>query len=82
MSEIGHNSNDGHLKSLIDRIERVEAEKRERAADVREIYAEGKSAGYDVRVMRRLVSMRRQEERKRREEEEILAIYMAEVGMI
>lgn len=73
--------NSGHLKAFIERIERLEEEKRALAEDIKDVYAEAKGTGYDVKVMRKIVSMRRQDHNKRREEEEILDIYMSALGM-
>jgi uncharacterized protein (UPF0335 family) len=81
MSEIGHNSVDGgHLKSLISRIENLESEKRALADDIKDVYGEAKGNGYDAKIMRKIVSMRKQDETKRREEEEILDLYLAALG--
>ena len=70
----------GHLKSFIERIERLEEEKKAIAEDIKEIYAEAKGNGYDVKIMRKIVSIRRQDENKRREEEEILDLYLSALG--
>ena len=70
-----------HLKSFIDRIERLEEERSALTADIREVYAEAKGTGYDVKIMRKIVSLRRQDHNKRREEEEILDLYMSALGM-
>lgn len=72
----------GALRSYIERIERLEEEKRASAEDIKDVYAEAKGSGYDVKVMRRIVSMRRQDHNKRREEEEILDLYMSALGML
>ncbi len=71
----------GHLKAFIERIERLEEEKRALSEDVKEVYAEAKGVGYDVKIMRKIVSLRRQDKHKRREEEEILDIYLSALGM-
>ncbi|MDE2361914.1 MAG: DUF2312 domain-containing protein [Hyphomicrobiales bacterium] len=71
----------GHLKAFIERIERLEEEKRALAEDIKDVYAEAKGTGYDVKVMRKIVSIRRQDHNKRREEEEILDLYMSALGM-
>jgi uncharacterized protein (UPF0335 family) len=70
----------GHLKSFIERIERLEEEKKAIADDIKEVYAEAKGNGYDVKIMRKIVSIRRLDENKRREEEEILDLYMSALG--
>ena len=71
----------GHLKAFIERIERLEEEKRALAEDIKDVYAEAKGTGYDVKVMRKIVSIRRQDHNKRREEEEILDLYLSALGM-
>ncbi len=69
-----------HLKAFIERIERLEEEKKARAADIRDVYAEAKGVGYDVKIMRKVVSLRKQDVNRRREEEEILEIYLSAIG--
>jgi uncharacterized protein (UPF0335 family) len=70
----------GHLKAFIERIERLEEEKKAIADDIKEVYAEAKGNGYDVKIMRKVVSIRKQDENKRREEEEILDLYLSALG--
>lgn len=70
---------DTQLKSFIERIERLEEEKAELAADIREIYAEAKSVGFDTKVMRALIRLRKMEKEERKEQEELLAIYESAV---
>ena len=71
----------GHLKAFIERIERLEEEKRALAEDIKDVYSEAKGTGYDVKIMRKIVSMRRQDHHKRKEEEEILDLYLSALGM-
>lgn len=71
----------GHLKAFIERIERLEEEKRALSEDIKEVYSEAKGTGYDVKIMRKIVSLRRQDRHKRREEEEILDLYLSALGM-
>ena len=71
----------GHLKAFIERIEHLEEEKRTIAEDIKEVYAEAKGTGYDIKIIRKIVSLRRQDKEKRREEEEILALYLSALGM-
>ena len=73
--------NAGHLKAFIERIERLEEEKKAIADDIKDVYAEAKGTGFDVKVLRKIVSIRRQDTDKRREEEEILDLYLAALGM-
>lgn len=71
----------GHLKGFIERIERLEEEKRALSEDIKDVYAEAKGTGYDVKIVRKVVALRRQDHNKRREEEEILDLYLASLGM-
>jgi len=64
------------LKQFVARIERLEAEKTELAADIREVYAEVKTFGLDTKVMRKVISMRKQDAAERAEQEALLDIYM------
>ncbi len=70
----------GHLRAFLERIERLEEEKRAIADDIKEVYSEAKGTGYDVKIMRKIISLRRMDRDKRREEEEILEIYLAALG--
>jgi uncharacterized protein (UPF0335 family) len=72
----------GHLRAFIERIERLEEEKKTIADDIKDVYGEAKATGYDAKAMRRIVSMRRQDHQKRKEEEEILDLYLSALGMI
>jgi uncharacterized protein (UPF0335 family) len=69
------------LRSLIERIERLEEEKKSLANDIKDIYAEAKSAGFDVKVLRKLITLRRMEAQERAEMDEILTLYMHALGM-
>ena len=71
-----------HLRAFIERIERLEEEKRAIADDIKDVYAEAKGNGFDPRIMRKIVSMRRQDIEKRKEEETILELYLNALGMI
>jgi len=71
----------GHLKAFIERIEKLEEEKRAIADDVKDVYGEAKSMGFDPKIMRKIVSLRRQDKGKREEEEEILGLYLSALGM-
>ena len=81
MSESGNALDGGHLKAFIERIERLEEEKKAIADDIKEVYAEAKGTGYDVKIMRTVVSIRKQDHNKRREEEEILDLYLSALGV-
>lgn len=68
------------LKQFIERIERLEEEKAGIAADIKEVYAEAKGRGYDVKVLRKVVSLRKKDPQQRREEEELLDLYLSALG--
>jgi uncharacterized protein (UPF0335 family) len=68
------------LKSFIERIERLEEERAALSADIREVYAEAKSAGYDTKVMRQIVRLRKMDAADRQEQEALLDVYIQAVG--
>lgn len=81
---IGHNSEGiagEHLRSFIQRIERLEEEKRTIADDVKEVYAEAKSTGFDPKIMRKVVALRRMEAADRQEEKALLETYLSSLGI-
>lgn len=69
------------LRLLIERIERLEEEKKAMADDIRDVYAEGKARGYDGKAMRQIVRLRKMETHVRQEAEAILDTYKAALGM-
>jgi uncharacterized protein (UPF0335 family) len=69
------------LRLLIERIERLEEEKRGIAEDIKDVYAESKSNGYDTKTMRSIVSLRRMEKHHREEAEALLETYKAALGL-
>ena len=70
-----------HLRSYIDRIERLEEEKAGLAADIREIYAEAKGNGFDSRTMRRIVTLRKLDQSERNERDALLDLYRRALDM-
>ena len=70
------------LRLFIERIERLEEEKKGIADDVKDVYAEAKGSGFDIKVMRKIISMRKRDVSEREEEEAILDLYMKALGMI
>ncbi len=70
------------LRSIIERIERLEEDKANIAADIREIYAEAKGNGYDAKALRKIVSLRKLEVSERQEQELVLDTYMRAMGML
>jgi uncharacterized protein (UPF0335 family) len=71
----------GHLRAFIERIEKLEEEKKAIADDIKDVYGEAKANGFDVKIMRKVVSIRKQDRDKRIEEETILDLYLAALGM-
>jgi Uncharacterized protein conserved in bacteria len=69
------------LKAFVERIERLEEEKDGIAGDIREIFAEAKGNGFDTKVMRRIISLRKKSRDERQEEEAILELYLQALGM-
>lgn len=70
------------LRSIIERVERVEADMRERSEDRKEIYLEAKSAGFDLPSLRAIVRMRREDAAKRAEREAIIEVYKDNLGIM
>ncbi|HWZ39874.1 MAG TPA: DUF2312 domain-containing protein [Bradyrhizobium sp.] len=70
------------LKSIIERIERLEEEKKTISDDIRDVYAESKGNGFDVKALRTIIRLRKQDPNERQEEETILETYMQALGMI
>lgn len=81
-AETLHGSAKDHLRAFIERIERLEEEKAALAEDIREVYAEAKSSGFDTKAIRALVKMRSTDDHTRQEQEALLATYMHALGMI
>ncbi|WP_158742028.1 DUF2312 domain-containing protein [Acidisphaera sp. L21] len=69
------------LRSLIDRIERLEEEKKALSNDIKDIYSEAKSAGFEVKVIRQIISIRKQEPADVEEQETLLDLYRRALGM-
>jgi uncharacterized protein (UPF0335 family) len=70
-----------HLRAFIERIERLEEEKETLMADIREVYAEAKGTGFDPKIMRQVVRIRKMEPSDRQEQELVLDTYMHALGM-
>ena len=87
-AEIGHNSGPAlsfakdQLRSIVERIENLEQSKKEVSEDIRDVYAEAKGNGYDVKALRTIVRLRKQDADDRQEQETILETYMHALGMI
>jgi uncharacterized protein (UPF0335 family) len=70
------------LRSYVERIERLEEEKAALAGDIKDIYAEAKSTGFDTKAMRTVIRLRKQDATERRDQEAVLATYMHALGML
>ncbi|PZO73667.1 MAG: DUF2312 domain-containing protein [Mesorhizobium amorphae] len=71
----------GQLRSIIERIERLEEDKKQVSEDIKDVYAEAKGTGFDVKALRSIVRLRKKEASEREEEEAILDLYKAALGM-
>ena len=71
----------GKLRSFVERIERLEEEKATLATDIREVYSEAKGQGFDTKIMRQVVRLRKLETADRQEQEALLDIYLEALGM-
>jgi uncharacterized protein (UPF0335 family) len=70
-----------HLKAIVERVERLEEEKKAISDDIRDVYAESKASGFDVKALRAIVRLRKMDSSEREEQEKILATYMHALGM-
>ena len=68
------------LRNLVERIERLEQDKAGIADDIKDTYAEAKGLGYDVKILRKVVALRKRKPNERREEEELLEVYLQALG--
>ncbi|WP_417834727.1 DUF2312 domain-containing protein [Thalassospira xiamenensis] len=80
MTEVGGIQAD-QLASYVERIERLEEEKANLMADIKEVYGEAKALGYDVKILRQIIRLRKMEDHARTEQEEILEVYKRALGM-
>lgn len=77
----GSNIN-AQLRGIVERIEKLEDDKAAIAADIKEIYAEAKANGFDTKILRKVIALRKKEAAERAEEEAMLEVYMNALGMI
>ena len=80
MAEVGGIAGE-RLRAFVERIERLEEEKAALAADVREVYAEAKGTGFDVKTMRQLIRLRKMDRSDRQEQEHLLDLYKRAIGL-
>ena len=71
-----------HLRAFIERIERLEEEKKELSQDIRDVFSEAKSFGLDVKILRKVIAIRKQDTDERAEQEAVLDSYLQALGMI
>ena len=71
-----------HLKAFVERVERLEEEKKALSDDIRDVYAEAKANGFDTKALRAIVRLRKQDVDERKEQEAILETYMHALGML
>jgi len=81
-SEAAHRFAADHLKAFIERIERLEEEKKAIADDISDVYQEAKGSGFDVKAVRTIIRMRKQDADERAEQEAILETYLKALGML
>jgi uncharacterized protein (UPF0335 family) len=72
----------GALKSFVERIERLEEEKKTLGDDIKDVYAEAKANGFDVAILRQVIKLRKQDADERSEQETLLDLYLAALGML
>jgi uncharacterized protein (UPF0335 family) len=78
----GHNSGGDRLLSLIERVERLEEDKKGVADDIKEVFAEAKAEGWDTKVMRRVIAYRKRNKDEVAEEEAVFELYLSSLGML
>ncbi len=78
--EVLNTTAQGKLKSIVERIERLEEDKAAVANDLKEVYAEAKGEGFDTKILRKVIRLRKQEAAKRQEEEALIDLYISAIG--
>lgn len=81
MSDAGHNVTDDRLRLLIERIERLEEEKKAISDDIKDVFTEAKAVGYDAKIMKQVIKLRKMNPDDRAEMETILDLYKSALGM-
>lgn len=77
-----HDATRDQLRSFVERIERLEEEKKTIADDIKDVYAEAKGTGFDTKALKRIIALRKKDEQERMEEEAVLDTYMIALGML
>jgi uncharacterized protein (UPF0335 family) len=71
----------GQIRSIVERIERLEEEKKTIAGDIKEVYAEAKANGFDTKILRKVISLRKKDAAERQEEDALIDVYLSALGM-
>ena len=82
MSKIGHNGTGERLASIVERIEKLEEERKLLQGDIKDIYIEAKSGGFDVKVLRMLIASRKKDQDEWEEQQALLETYMKALGQL
>ncbi len=82
MSQIGHNVAAERLMSIVERIEKLEEERKHLQEDIKDIYTEAKSAGFDVKVLRMVIASRKKDQAEWEEQQALLETYMRALGQL
>ena len=84
MAGVGHNSGFAKdaLKAFVARVERLEEEKSALSEDIKEVYAEAKGTGFDTKILRKVIALRKIDKAERQEMEAIMELYMTALGML
>ncbi|MFI4976180.1 MAG: DUF2312 domain-containing protein [Caulobacterales bacterium] len=78
--DVLNTSAQGKLRSLVERIERLEEDRAGVMSDLKEVYAEAKGEGFDVKILRKVIRLRKQDGAKRQEEEALIDLYVSAIG--
>lgn len=81
MTETGHNVTDDRLRLLVERVERLEEEKKAISDDIKDVFTEAKAVGYDAKIMKQIIRLRKMNPDDRAEMETILDLYKSALGM-
>jgi uncharacterized protein (UPF0335 family) len=81
-SDVLNSTAQGQLKSIIERVERLEEEKAAVSEQIKEVFAEAKGNGFDVKVLRKVIRWRKQDRAQRQEEEAIMDLYLSAIGEV
>lgn len=81
-SDVLTSTSAGRLRTIIERLERLEEDKQAIMNDTKEVFAEAKGEGYDVKILRKVIRIRKQDKAKRQEEDAIMDLYLSALGEI